>query len=358
MAETFDVIVLGVGGMGAATCLQLAARGLRVLGLEQFHLVHDRGSSHGDSRMIRQAYFEHPDYVPLLFRAYELWADLERVTGKTLFHRTGVVISGKDDGEAVPGARLSASQHHLTIENLTPESGMSRWSAFQFPQDHSIVFEPAAGLLLVEECIRSQVNQARQLGAILQENEPVTSWSSNGKTVIVKTENEEYHAAQLVITAGPWASRCLQNLGVRLEVLRKFVAWFSIRSGEYRADRGVPSFFFDLLPYGTFYGFPSLDGRTIKMAEHSGGQPVDDPGQVDRTVQSSDLEKLVIVLGNHLPGIVPTLVRHSVCMYTATPDRHFIVDLHPDWKNVAIACGFSGHGYKFASVIGEVLADL
>lgn len=357
VAQVYDVIVLGVGGMGSATCHHLARRGAKVLGLEQFSLNHDRGSSHGESRMIRQAYFEHPDYVPLLLRAYELWSELEQTLDQTLFYRTGVMISGGPNGEAFAGAKLAASLHHLPLEELTAESAAARWPSFRFPSDHSVAFEPAAGLLLVEKCVQSHIELARRFGAEVRANENVCGWSSNGQTVAVKTQSGEFQARSLVVTAGAWASRCISDLGVPLSVLRKVVAWFPIRTGEYRIEQKIPAYFFDL-PHGRFYGFPSLDGKTIKIAEHSGGQPIDDPTVVDRSLLPVELQRLQATLADHMPGIDPSPERHSTCLYTMSPDSHFIVDLHPQWKNVAIACGFSGHGFKFVPVIGEVLADL
>lgn len=343
--------------MGSAACLHLARRGARVLGLEQFSLVHDRGSSHGESRIIRQAYFEHPDYVPLLFRAYDLWHDLEQATNRTLWHRTGLILSGPPDGETICGAKLSASLHNLTLEELTPKDATARWPSFHFPHEHAVAFEPAAGTLLVESCVQAHIDEACHHGADLRANEIVRSWDSDGHSVVVRTDSGEYRARSLIVTAGAWASRCLIDLGVPLNVLRKFVAWFPIRNGEFRAEQGIPTFYFEF-PHGTFYGFPSLDGVTIKIAEHSGGEPVIDPASVDRAMHASDVVRLRAFLLAQFPGIDPEPVRHSVCLYTASPDQHFVVDLHPRWQNVAVACGFSGHGFKFAPVMGEALADL
>ena len=223
MPANYDVIVVGVGGMGSAACLHLARRGASVLGLEQFALGHDRGSSHGESRIIRQAYFEHPDYVPLLFRAYDLWHDLEQATGQTLLLRTGLILSGPPDGETIRGAKLSASLHQLTLEDLTPESASARWPAFHFPHDHAVAFEPAAGTLLVEACVQAHVDEARRHGADLRANESVRGWDSDGQSVVVRTDSGEYHARSLIVTAGAWAGRCVADLGVKLNVLRKFV---------------------------------------------------------------------------------------------------------------------------------------
>ncbi len=357
MTAAFDVIVLGVGGMGSAACHQLAGRGARVLGLEQFPLVHDKGSSHGQTRIIRQAYFEHPDYVPLLLRTYELWRQLEQSSGTTLFHQVGLVLSGQATGETIRGAKMSADLHHLHIEELTAGDAGKRWPALSFPVDHTVVFEPLAGLLLVEACVQAQIDQAIRCGATIRADERVLGWSSNGNSVVVRTDRDDYTAGSLVVTAGAWAGQCLGDLGLPLQVVRKFVGWFPIREGRFGIDQGMPTWFFEL-PHGTFYGFPSLDGRTAKLAEHSGGQSVDDPAMVDRKLHAEDLTRLAAFIPSHLPGLNAVPTEHSVCLYTLTPDQHFIVDIHPQWNNVAIAAGFSGHGFKFAPVIGEALADL
>ena len=353
----FDAIVLGVGGMGSATCLELARRGARVLGLDQFPLVHDRGSSHGESRIIRRAYFEHPDYVPLLHRAYELWHELESATGRDLLRPTGLVLSGPADGETIQGARLSAKQHGLELINLTWQEAQQRFPGFVFPADHDVAFEPGAGTLLVEECVNAHIDEAVRHGATICGSEPVLEWSSNGTTVSVRTITRTYRAKSLIVTAGAWANDFLHDLGLPLKVVRKFVGWFPCHSVEFQVQRGCPTYFFEL-PHGTFYGFPSLDGTTIKVAEHSGGQTVLDPSSVDRTCLPSDLTRLQSFLTSHLPGVELNPTRHSVCLYTLTPDQHFVIDIHPTWKNVAFAAGFSGHGFKFCPVVGEVLADL
>lgn len=357
MKAAYDVIVIGVGGIGSAACQQLARCGARVLGLEQFPLVHDRGSSHGQTRIIRQAYFEHPDYVPLLLRTYDLWRDLESACAKTLFHQVGLVMSGIESGETISGAKQSAELHGIPVEQLTSEQAGRRWPVMSFPKDHTIVFEPNAGLLRVEDCVRAQIDEAIRHAAEILAEERVLGWSSDGSSVVVRTDRSEYSAASLVITAGAWASQCLADLGLPLKVVRKFVGWFPIRDGRFGIDEGMPTYFFEL-PQGTFYGFPSLDGRSAKLAEHSGGQPVSDPGQVDRAMHESDLTRLADFIQANLPGLNTSPVQHSVCLYTLTPDQHFIIDKHPRWDNVAIAAGFSGHGFKFTPVVGQALAEL
>jgi len=355
--SVFDTIVLGVGGMGAATCHELARRGQRVLGLEQFPLVHGLGSSHGESRIIRKAYFEHPDYVPLLHRAYELWHELEQATGRQLLIPTGLVLSGPADGDTIRGARLSARQHGLALQDFSAKDARRRFPGFEFPDDHDVAFEPGAGTLRVDQCVQAHVDEAIRNGAELRGNEPALDWSSDGDTVQVRTQLGEYAARNLVVTAGAWSNACLADVGLSLNVLRKFVGWFPVRNGIYSAAAGIPTYFFET-PAGTFYGFPSFDGQTIKVAEHSGGEPVPDPHSVDRACHPSDLTRLHAFLKTYLPDAGRDLARHSVCLYTMTTDKHFVIDVHPRWKNVVFAAGFSGHGFKFTPVVGQVLADL
>jgi len=364
MATTYDVIVLGIGAMGSAACHQLASRGARVLGLEQFSLVHGRGSSHGETRIIRQAYFEHPNYVPLLLRAYQLWEKLESEDAQQarLFQQVGLVLSGTSEGETIRGAKLSGQLHNLPLEDVTHAEAAQRWPALSFPADHAIVYEPKAGLLRVEACVQRQIDRAIELGAEIRCNERVLEWTSNGTSVVVRTDRDEYRAGALVIAAGAWAGQCLNTFGRCFNVLRKFVAWFPIDTSRtsaihYQSGQGLPTYFFEL-PHGTFYGLPSIDGKTVKVAEHSGGQSVDNPIDVNREMHDSDLCRLRQFIAGHLPGLRLDPTSHSVCLYTMTPDQHFVVDSHPDWRNVAFAAGFSGHGFKFAPVIGEALADL
>lgn len=353
----FDVIVLGVGGMGSATCLDLARRGVRVLGLDRFPLVHDRGSSHGESRIIRKAYFEHPDYVPLLHRAYELWDQLSDEAERPLFEPTGLLISGPADGETIRGARLSAEQHHLDLENLTHAEAQRRFPGFVFPADHDLVYEPGAGALFVDDCVFSQIEQAVVRGAVFKAEEAVVDWSTDGDKVRVRTTTNEYFARKLIITAGAWASDFLADIGLQLEVVRKFVAWFPCPAGSFRATEGFPTYFFEMAN-GTFYGFPTFDGASIKLAEHSGGQTVSDPLTVDRDCHESDLIRLRNFLEHQMPSVPTNPVKHSICLYTMSVDQHFVIDRHPQWGNVVFAAGFSGHGFKFCPVIGQALADL
>lgn len=357
MSETYDCIVLGVGGFGSSALYHLARRGVRALGLERFGVAHDRGSSHGETRIIRKAYFEHPDYVPLLKRAYELWSELEAESGQKLYSEYGLLIGGPADHGAVPGALLAARLHGIRIEEMCASEATVRFPGFRFPPDDPVVFEPEAGALAVEECVATHIHCAQSRGAVLKTDETVTGWSSDGPSVEVRTDRGTYSAASLIITAGSWAGQLLADLGISLRVVRKPVFWYQAREGAYRADRGSPTFFFDT-PTGEFYGFPSLDGRTVKVAEHTGGEEEPNPLEVERQIKPGDLALLGGFIRDFLPELAPEPVRHSVCMYTKTPDCHFLVDRHPRFSNVVIGAGFSGHGFKFTSVLGEAFAEL
>ena len=358
MAEVFDVIVLGVGGFGSGAAYHLARRGLRVLGLDRFGPAHDQGSSHGETRIIRKAYFEHPDYVPLLLQAYDLWADLEAESQRQLFWKCGLMLAGLPDSEAISGARLSASQHDLTIENLSASTATNRWPGFRVPETFDVVFEPDAGFLKVEDCVRTHLDRAAAHGATLLFDEPVVSWSSTDREVHVRTANREFVAASLVITAGPWAASVMSDLKLPLQVLRKPVFWHETTSSSSNLDAGMPTFYFEMPSSQTFYGFPSLDGQVLKVAQHSGGELVADPLLVDRQLHDADVRPVSEFLQACLPSVRSQPAKHSVCMYTVTPDRHFVVDRHPEFSNVVIGCGFSGHGFKFTSVLGRAFADL
>lgn len=357
MAETFDCIVLGVGGYGSGALYHLAKRGLKVLGLEQFGVAHDRGSSHGESRIIRKAYIEHPDYVPLVTTAYEMWDELEAESSRDLFRRTGLIVVGRPDSEAITGTRLAAELHHLPIETVELSEAGRRFAGFRFPDASAAMYDPDAGYLEVELCVETHVDCAMARGAVCRMGEAAKGWSSDGRQIRVQTSRGEYRAASLVVTAGPWTREVLADLSIPLSVVRKPVFWHRVDSRDYDLSAGAPTFYFER-EGGVFYGFPSIDGETIKVAQHSGGKPVGNPLTLDREVQLEDTEPVAQFLAECLPGVCPRPQRHSVCMYTLTPDHHFIIDKHPHYDNVVIGGGFSGHGFKFTTVLGEALADL
>jgi len=351
---TADVIVIGLGAMGGAAFRSLASRGLRVVGIEQHSVPHALGSSHGETRIIRKAYFEHPDYVPLLRRSYGLWAGLESAIGERLYHETGLLLIGPPDGEAIPGARLAAELHGIAIENLSPSDLRQRFSWMTAREGAECVFEPEAGFLEVERCVEAQVREGERLGGTAVCGERVPEWSAEGGVTRVVTDRARYEAGALVIAGGPWASRLLHEMRIPLEVVRKPLVWVRSRSGAVAPTCG----FFVEQEGRAFYGVPSLEAGMTKMAEHTGGDVVADADHVDRVLRSDDVEALRTFAGTALRDIDPAPIRSAVCLYTLTPDRHFVIDQHPEHANVAVACGFSGHGFKFAPVVGEALADL
>jgi sarcosine oxidase len=355
--NSYDVIVLGLGGMGSAAAFELARRGRRVLGLEQYALGHDRGSSHGQTRVIRKAYFEDPAYVPLLCRAYERWYELEQRQGLHLFTECGCLSLGRLDSELIPGVRRAAAEHRLPVEELTHADLRRRFPALQPSEDWVGILEKDAGFLHVEECVRAHLEAARALGAELRAEERVVSWRATAAGVEVQTTRATCTAGRLIITAGAWAGRVLAELGLPLTVVRKVLLW--IGTGDDRLfRRDVFPIYVAETETGFYYGFPVIDPDGHKVARHDGGELVADPAAVDRTVTPEDETDCRSFLRAHLPAVDGPLRRSKVCLYTRTPDSHFIIDTHPRHTSVVLAAGFSGHGFKFASVVGEVLADL
>lgn len=342
--------------MGGAACCELASRGARVLGLEQFPLVHEQGSSHGRTRICRRAYFEHPDYVPLVSAAYRGWDALSEATGRRLFDRVGLVLAGPPDGEIVPGVRRATAMHRLNIHDIPRDEAAERMPAFRFPPDAEIVFEPDAGLLWVESCIEAFHAVARERGAELRDRTPVRAWQSDAHGVTVRTDDGEHRAASLIVAAGAWSGRLLATLGLPLTVRRKVQLWFACDDPRYAPERGCPVFGVET-GGRFFYGFPQVDAGVLKAAEHTGDESGVDADTVDRALREADVARVGQFVRACLPGVEPRVVRHSVCLYTMTPDAHFVVDRHPEFGNVWIACGFSGHGFKFAPEIGRILAD-
>ncbi|HVK15506.1 MAG TPA: N-methyl-L-tryptophan oxidase [Fimbriiglobus sp.] len=354
---TYDAIVLGVGGMGSSALFELARRGRRVLGLEQYPLVHDRGSSHGHTRIIRRAYYEHPAYVPLVRLAYERWYDLEQRTGRHLLTECDCLTVGPPDGELVQGVRRSAAEHGLSIEELTAAEIVRRFPAIRPGDEMAGVLEHGAGLLYVEECVRAHIDSAVSLGAQVHAEEPAVGWEPDGDGVTVRTAKGTYHAARLVVTAGAWATRLLADVGVPLTVMRQVLLWFAPTDPAlFRRDR-FPIYLMDT-PDGAFYGVPAIDPRGHKAARHYGAPELPGPDGVDWAVRDADETPVRAFFRKHLPSADGPQTFGQVCMYTLTPNRHFVIDVHPKWPQVVLAAGFSGHGFKFASAVGEVLADL
>ena len=355
----FDVVVVGMGGIGGSAAFHIASRGAKVLALDPFPIAHARGSSHGQTRLIRLAYFEHPDYVPLLVRAWDLWRDLERRTGRRLLNESGLVMAGPPDGEVIAGAVRSAEMHGLPLERLSAGDACRRWPQFRLPESWAVVHERQAGHLAVEACVAAHAEAAERAGATLEIGTRVLDWRSEGGGVVVKTEQGDVFAERLVLAPGPWAADIIRLPQVPLVVLRKSLFWYrpeGAAAASFAAGT-MPCFAFDA-PTGFFYGFPSLDDRGVKIAEHSGGDVVADPLHVNRRIDDRERQRVEAINAAHLPPLGTTRTDHAVCLYTMSPDRHFVVGRHPEHERVVIAAGFSGHGFKFASVLGEAIADI
>jgi sarcosine oxidase len=342
--------------MGSATAAHLAKRGQRVLGLEQFERNHAKGSSHGVSRIIREAYFEAPEYVPLVQRAYELWRDLEKETGRFLLTITGGLNIGTPDSEFVTGSQASAKLHDLPYEYLTPAEVAERFPGFKLTDDLVAVYEPNAGYLKPEGCQLAHFHIAGKYGGELRFEEPVKEWEASDNGVRVTTSKGVYEAQKLVITAGPWAGQVMADLGLPLTVRRIVNVHFNPEQRDLFRGKNCPVYLMQV-PEGDYYGFPIFPGRGLKIGRHDIGEQTT-PQEIRRSVDAAEIKMLREVLDKYMPGASGMVKETLTCMYTDTPDSHFIIDQHPEHQNVAFACGFSGHGFKFASVIGEVLADL
>jgi sarcosine oxidase len=356
----YDVIILGLGAMGSSAAQQLTQRRKRVLGIEQFIPPHDQGSSHGGTRMIRQAYWESPAYLPLVLRSYELWEKLETDAGTKLLNITGGLILGSADSQLVTGGIAAADQHSIKYRVLSPAQIHERFPAITPLANDVGVYEKKAGFLLVEECIRAQLRRAEQGGAELHFEERVLGWSADSAGIKVSTDRSVYEAEHLVITAGPWANQALPGV-FPMNVTRQVMAWIQPTNG---VEPFLPDCFPVFLcesPDGGFpgYGFPAVDGANggVKAAIH-GSDAVCTPETVDREVHESDIAAVIDKLSPRFPSLAGRVVKATTCFYTMTPDEHFIIGLHPHFPSVSVACGFSGHGFKFAPVVGEILTQL
>lgn len=359
MSDSYDAIVVGLGAMGSSTSYHLARRGARVLGLEQFAPGHTLGSSHGDSRIIRELYFENSLYVPLVQRAYELWAQLGDESGTELMRQTGGLMIGLPSSELVRGALGSGETYGIPSPLLTSDAIRDRFPAFNLLPDHVAVWDERAGYLRPEACTEAHAMLARRSGATLRYEEPMLRWEPDGDGVRVTTTRGEYRAARLALCAGAWTKTVLAELELPLSVERQVMVWFEAPApaGLYSEGK-LPIFMSEHADGRLVYGFPCLE-RGVKAAIHHEGRLFDSPESVDREVLPADIESLRESLGRILPELSTAAVRESAtCLYTDTPDGHFLIDLHPQHPQLLLSTPCSGHGFKFASAIGELQAEL
>jgi sarcosine oxidase len=355
MTKGADVLVVGLGAMGSQVARALAQRGQRVVGLDRFVPPHRLGSSHGRSRIIREAYFEGPAYVPLVQRAYELWAALAAEAGRPLLRLTGGLMAGPPEGALVRGARRSAEVHGLLCEHLSAAEIAQRFPAFAPEPGMVGVLEPRAGILFPEACIEAALAGAAQAGAELRLDEEVRAWRADGAGVEVQTARGSWAAGRLVIAAGAWLPRLIPDLPLTVE--RQVLHWFEPRRDHAAfAPEACPISLWETGDGTIFYAFPDL-GDGVKAAIHHGGETTD-VERVRRDVTAEDEEGVRSLVRRLLPGAAGPLRESSVCLYTNTPDHHFLIDRHPEHEQVLIVSPCSGHGFKFAPVIGEFVADL
>lgn len=361
MSVRHDVVVIGLGGMGSAAAHHLSARGARVLGLERFGPVHRRGSSHGGSRITRQSYFEDPAYVPLLLRSYELYEELERATGREIAVLTGGVMVGRPGSRTVSGALRSAREWDLPHEMLDAREIRRRFPTLAPEDDEVALYERRAGLLRPENTVAAHLQLAARQGAELHFDEPVTRWEPYRDGVRVHTGQDTYTADRLVVCPGAWAPDVLADLGVPLTVERQVMYWFRPKggTGPFRPGRH-PVYIWEGADGVQVYGFPAVDGPDggAKVAFFRKGTATT-PEAVDRTVHPDEIEAMADRVAGCVPDLPGSFLKAVTCMYTTTPDEHFVVAPHPAHPgSVTVACGFSGHGFKFVPVMGEILADL
>lgn len=354
----YDAIVAGLGGMGSAALAHCALRGARVLGLEQFEPAHDRGASSGKTRIIRQAYYENPAYVPLLLRAYELWSELERRTGAHVLQITGLLMTGTQESDVVSGSARAARQYDLPVEYLTAADIRNRYPEIRVLADEVGVFERAGGAVFPERAVRAHLDLAASCGAQMRFGAEMRAWESDGEiTTVTLADGAKLQARSLVLALGPWFARELEALGVALEVQRNVQVWFEPECDAYAAER-FPAFLLERpsLP-APLYGFPDF-GDGVKAAFHGYGETTS-PGALRRDIdRTRDVQPVATALNAWMPKAAGTYRDAKACMYALTPDRHFVLDRHPGHDNVVICGGFSGHGFKFTPVVGEICADL
>jgi len=352
-----EVIVVGAAGtMGSATLWQLAIRGVDVLGIDRFEPGHDRGSGHGESRIIRTAYFEHPSYVPLVRSSWRLWQELEAGTGVSVLTRTGALMVGRPEGMLIQGVLAAAAEHRLSHTVLDPEECATRFPQHALEPGEIGVLEPDAGVLRPEAGIRAMAAAAQAAGARLVTDRLVDGVATDEHEVSVRAGGQTFTARRVVICAGPWTPEVLPELAATLRVERQVPMWFAATDPPAYAPDRFPVFVRQL-HNGFLYGCPALDRRTVKVGLHHGGT-VTTADAVDRTVRPADTAALGAVVRRVLPGLRPDPVRGVVCLYTNSPDDHFVVGALPDRPNLTLVSACSGHGYKFAPVLGQVAAEL
>ena len=353
----YDAIVIGVGGMGSATLYHLARRHQRVLGLERYDIPNEMGSSHGVTRMIRLTVQEDPRYVPLVQRAYTLWHQLENIAGERLLFTTGSIRAGFQGNQMLDGSREACEAYGIPYEVLTSTETNQRFPGYQLPEDIFAVYQPDGGFLLSDRCIVAHVTAALDLGAEVHGREQVLDWEPTADGVTVRTDRSSYSARRLIVCSGAWTAKLLPQLAESAVPERQVLAWFQPLSPEHFRPQSFPVFGL-VVDEGRFYGFPSygIPGFKVGRTHHLVQQV--DPDHMDREVHREDEDLLRNFTQRYFPQAAGPVLALKTCLFTNSPDEHFILDTLPDHPQVSVAAGFSGHGFKYCSVVGEIMADL
>jgi sarcosine oxidase len=353
----FDVVVCGLGATGSAALYQLARRGVRVLGLERFAPGHERGSSHGETRIIRLGYFEHPSYVPLVQSAYGKWREIEAAAGRQLLHVTGIAEIGPPGGVLVAGTLASIARHKLRHEIMAAPELMQRFPAFRVPPHHVGVVQPDGGFLQAEPAIEAMVCLAKVKGAEIRIGESVRAVEPVARGVRITTDRGVVEAGAAIVALGPWVKALLPDLPAPIRVTRQVMAWFEPLDPAPLSAGRLPVFLLESR-HGIHYGFPPWRSPLIKVAKHHHRDQSVDADAYDRTVSAEDEVLIRAAVAEHVPAANGRLVKAKTCLYTMTPDGDFIIDRLPGAPQIVVASPCSGHGFKFAPAIGDILADL
>ncbi|WP_254545803.1 N-methyl-L-tryptophan oxidase [Halomarina pelagica] len=354
----YDVIVLGVGGMGSAAVYHLARRGVDVLGIERFDVPHAMGSSHGITRIIRRAYYEHPSYIPLIERAYDLWDDLAEETGRPVIHRTGSVDAAPPGNVVFEGSLRSCAEYDIPHEVLTGAELAERFPGYRLPEDYRALYQPDGGFVVPEQAIVGHVEAAGAAGGEVRARERVTGWEETADGgVRVETDRGTYRADRLVLAAGAWNSAFADELSGLAVPERQVLAWFQPETPATFRPENFPVWNVSV-PEGRFYGLPIYDVPGFKLGKYHHRDEEVDPDDWNRDPEPEDERLLREFTAKYFPDAAGPTMRLATCMFTNSPDEHFILDTLTDHPQVAVGAGFSGHGFKFASAIGEILADL
>ncbi|MBC7473105.1 MAG: N-methyl-L-tryptophan oxidase [Candidatus Sericytochromatia bacterium] len=370
MENNFDVIVVGLGAMGSSACYYLSQNNINVLGLDQFNPPHNFGSSHGETRIIREAYFEHPLYVPLVQRAYDLWEDLQQKTtniksdklennesallSDRLFLKTSGLMLGKKDSGVVSGAKKSAETHNLNYKLFNSDQIKKNYPAFNIPADNIGILENRAGILFPEKCIKKYLEYAKNKGVKINYNEKMISWKSNNSNITVTTDKNVYYTDKLILSTGAWIKEIIPNL--KLKITRQVLFWLDTKGNDEFKSEKFPIYICEKNPEKIFYGFPDL-GTGMKIAFHNHGQEIK-PDNLDKNIYSDEIKEISDIVGKYFPKLKTNIIKSEVCMYTNTEDENFIIDYYPSNNNVIVASPCSGHGFKFSSAIGEILSQM